>query len=150
VSQPAEVPEPVRVVPVVSAAIVDDLRRPTRILAARRTEPPHLAGRWELPGGKVEAGEAPLAALHRELQEELGVSVQVGPEIPGPGDAPGWQLSPTHRMRVWLVEVAAGEPAPLEDHDAVRWLGPGEWFDVDWLSADLPVVEAVSRLGRRR
>ena len=149
-SLPAEVPEPVRVVPVVSAAIVDDVRRPTRILAARRTEPPHLAGRWELPGGKVELGEAPLAALHRELHEELGVAVEVGPEIPGPEETPGWQLSPTHRMRVWLVQVADGEPAPLEDHDAVRWLGPGEWFDVEWLSADLPVVQAVSRVGRRR
>ena len=149
-SLPAEVPEPVRVIPVVSAAIVDDVRRPTRILAARRTEPPHLAGRWELPGGKVEPGEAPLVALHRELQEELGVEVEVGPEIPGPEPTPGWQLSTTHRMRVWLVQVALGEPAPLEDHDALRWLGPGEWFDVEGLSADLPVVEAVSRVGRRR
>ncbi len=42
-------------------------------------------------------------------------------------------------------------PAPhVVSPDAVRWLGPGEWFDVDWLSADLPVVEAVSRVGHRR
>ena len=69
---------------VVGAAVVDDLVRPTRLLAARRTEPSSLAGGWELPGGKVDDGEMPLAALHRELLEELGVEVRVGPHVPGP------------------------------------------------------------------
>ncbi|PZF86496.1 (deoxy)nucleoside triphosphate pyrophosphohydrolase [Jiangella anatolica] len=127
---------------VVAAAIVDDLVRPARLLAARRSEPPELAGGWEFPGGKVEPGERPLAALHRELREELGIAVEVGPEVPGPYDG-RWALGAGLSMRLWLAVVKEGVPAPLEDHDELRWLGPGEWAGVPWLPADVAVVEAL-------
>jgi 8-oxo-dGTP diphosphatase len=127
---------------VVGAAVLDDLARPTTLLAARRTEPPDLAGGWELPGGKVEPGEDAVAALHRELAEELGVEVEVGAELPGP-DGGGWPMNAGYRMRVWRVRVVRGVPAPIEDHDEVRLLGPGEWLDVAWLPADVPVVRAL-------
>lgn len=127
---------------VVAAAIVDDLVRPRRLLAARRSEPPELAGGWEFPGGKVEPGERPAEALHRELREELGVAVELGAEITGPLDG-RWALTPGLSMRLWLAVVVDGVPAPLEDHDELRWLGPGEWAGVPWLPADVAVVEAL-------
>jgi 8-oxo-dGTP diphosphatase len=128
---------------VVGAAIVDDLARPTRLLAARRTEPPALAGGWELPGGKVEPGEDTAVALHREILEELGVRVELGREVPGPvGGA--WPLGQRYLMRVWLAEVSSGRPEPLEDHDELRWLDLADVFSVRWLPADLPIVDAVT------
>ena len=68
---------------VVGAVIVDSFERPTRVLGARRSRPEGLAGRWEFPGGKVEAGEGRRVALIREVREELGVGLEVGEEIEG-------------------------------------------------------------------
>ncbi|MDF8264973.1 NUDIX domain-containing protein [Luteipulveratus sp. YIM 133296] len=134
---------------VVGAALVDDLERPTRLLAARRTEPPALAGGWELPGGKVEPGESLEQAWHRELAEELGVQVELGDRVPGPlrGDAEegAWPLGPSYAMHVRLAVVVTGEPQPLDEHDALRWLPVAQLYDVGWLRDDRPVIEAVER-----
>lgn len=129
---------------VVGAAIVDDLERPTRLLAARRTEPSSLAGGWELPGGKVDEGESPLSALHRELLEELGVQVALGEHVPGPLPGTTWPLGERYEMLVWLARVVAGEPEPLEDHDLLRWLTLEDLYAVEWLPADLPIVDVVA------
>ena len=130
---------------VVGAAIVDDLDRPTTVLSARRTEPPELAGGWELPGGKVDPGEDPLAALHREIREELGVSIEVGALLEGPVDG-GWPLGEQYVMQVWLARVTGGEPRPLEDHDRLRVLTRAQLYAVGWLPADLPIVDAMAEL----
>ncbi|MBD8059156.1 (deoxy)nucleoside triphosphate pyrophosphohydrolase [Cellulomonas sp. JH27-2] len=129
---------------VVAAAIVDDLDEPQQLLAARRTVPASLAGRWEFPGGKVDAGEAPVDALHRELREELGVRVRLGDEVVGP-DEGLWRLTDTYVMRLWFAVLAAGQPQPLVEHDELRWLAPGEWLTVPWLDADVRIVEAIAR-----
>ena len=144
VSRPLATP-----VVVVAAALVDDLIAPTLLLAARRHRPVSLAGRWEFPGGKVDGDETPLEALHREIGEELGVTIDVGEELIAP-DGGGWRISARYVMRLWPATVATGEPAPLVEHDELRWLGPGEWLSVAWLDADVPLVRELEARSRGR
>ncbi|MDG5805361.1 (deoxy)nucleoside triphosphate pyrophosphohydrolase [Streptomyces neyagawaensis] len=122
---------------VVGAALLKD----GRLLAARRSAPPELAGRWELPGGKVEPGESPEQALVRELREELGVEAKSAERVPGE-----WPVGSGHVLRVWIAHLLSGEPRPLEDHDELRWLSADEVWDVDWLDQDVPAVMETVRL----
>jgi 8-oxo-dGTP diphosphatase len=133
---------------VVGAAIVDDLGRPSMLLSARRTEPSALAGGWEFPGGKVDPGEQHAEALRRELREELGVEVELGDLLVGPLDGGGWPLGDAFVIWIWWAVVTDGEPQPLEDHDALRWLARDDLYAVPWLPADLPIVRAAE--GRLR
>jgi 8-oxo-dGTP diphosphatase len=115
---------------VVGAAILRD----GRVLAARRTSPATAAGRWEFPGGKVERGETPAAALVREVAEELGCRIEVTTWLAG--EVP---IGSTHTLTVALARLVDGEPDPTE-HDVVRWLAAAELGDVDWLDADRPFL----------
>ncbi|MGW1746371.1 (deoxy)nucleoside triphosphate pyrophosphohydrolase [Streptomyces sp. NPDC002092] len=122
---------------VVGAALFDG----DRLLAARRSAPPELAGRWELPGGKVEPGETPEAALVRELHEELGVDADPVARVPGE-----WPLKPPYVLQVWTARLHpdSAAPKPLQDHDELRWLTPDELWDVPWLDQDIPAVRELT------
>lgn len=130
---------------VVGGAVLDSLAAPRRLLVARRTAPPQFAGMWEFPGGKVESGETAEQALHRELLEELGVSIRLGAELDS-GSADGWPLNGRAAMRVWFAELLDGVPHPLQDHDELRWVNLRNReavLGLPWIPADLPIVEAL-------
>ncbi|MDQ3627783.1 MAG: NUDIX domain-containing protein [Actinomycetota bacterium] len=121
---------------VVGAAIVSH----GRVVAARRTNPVALAGGWEFPGGKVDAGETPEQACVREVHEELGCVIRVVGELSGRAVLrPGWIL------QVLVAELAEAEPVPHE-HDAIRWLDPEELLDWPWLAADAPFLPELREL----
>ncbi|MFF4041504.1 (deoxy)nucleoside triphosphate pyrophosphohydrolase [Streptomyces sp. NPDC001816] len=124
---------------VVGAALLDA----GRLLAARRSAPPELAGRWELPGGKVEPGERPEDALVRELREELGIDTEAVERVPGE-----WPLRSPYVLQVWIARLRPGSaaPRPLQDHDDVRWLTPDEVWDVAWLDQDVAAVREIETL----
>ena len=139
-------PEPA--VDVVGAAIVEDILHPTRLLAARRAPGERHAGRWELPGGKVDPGETLEGALRREIIEELGTPAELHERVDGPAPGGWWPLSTStgsvaYRMAVW-VATTESEPQPVEGHDELRWLGPDELDAVDWLDGDLPIIAALA------
>jgi 8-oxo-dGTP diphosphatase len=123
------------------------LLRDGAVLAAQRTRPPELAGRWELPGGRVEPGEAEPDAVVRELREELGVDVRATGRL-------GTDLPLTDVvLRVHTAELAPGspEPRPLE-HAALRWVDAADVPGLDWVAADRAVaadLRALLRAGAR-
>lgn len=129
----ARVPSPE--VLVMGAAIIDG----GRVLAARRTTPEHVRGLWEFPGGKVEPGEDPEAALVREIREELGCEVEVTGHLDG--EQP---IKDGYTLRVAVATLLAGEPVPHE-HDAIRWLGADELDLVTWLGPDVPFLDDLRR-----
>jgi 8-oxo-dGTP diphosphatase len=107
-----------------------------RLLAAQRTAPPALAGLWEFPGGKVEAGEDDGTALRRECREELGVDVEVG-------DLLGVLPVPVGMLHVYWATLADGTPQRRE-HAALRWLSVDELFDVPWIPVDLALIGRIA------
>jgi len=124
-----------RRVHVVGAAILRD----GRCLVARRSEKMSSPLSWEFPGGKVEEGEQPSAALERELGEELGIDVVVK-DLAGTGRS----LSPEREivLDVYFAELERGEPHPHE-HAEIAWLRPGELEGLDWAEPDVPIVSRV-------
>lgn len=116
---------------VAAAAIIAD----GAVLAARRTAPPAVAGRWELPGGKVEPGESPERAAVREVMEELGVAVRVGRRLGG-----RHPIRPGMSLIVVLAELLGPAPTTSVVHDRLRWLRVDELEEVDWLPADRPLL----------
>jgi 8-oxo-dGTP diphosphatase len=120
---------------VAGALIVGD-----QLLVAQRGAPPELAGRWELPGGKVGAGETDSAALARELAEELGIEVSVGPRL-GSDVA----LSDTMTLRAYLVTQTCAGLAQAHDHRALRWVAAADLDRLDWVPADRAWVPELAR-----
>lgn len=119
----------------VVAAII---KRDNKIFATQRGYG-DLAGGWEFPGGKVEEGETPQDALVREIHEELEATVSVSSFVcQVEYDYPAFHLS----MKCYLCSVVDGHLTLLE-HSAAKWLDAASLDSVDWLPADVAVVDAI-------
>jgi mutator protein MutT len=123
---------------IVAAALIRD----GTVLIGCRNHPAELAGRWEFPGGKCERGETPQAALVREIAEELGARIEVGPEL-------SRQQLPDGAVLILLeARLAAGSPEPRAlEHRELRWVAAGELAERAWAGQnDLFVVDVTGRL----
>jgi 8-oxo-dGTP diphosphatase len=131
-----------RTVLVVVAAVVE---RDGRFLVTRRLEGTHLAGSWEFPGGKCDAGESHEGCLRREMREELAVDVSMGPlELAVTHDYHDRTVE-LHFYRCWLE----GEPAPQIGQE-MRWAPRDELKTLEFPPADAELIDLLARSDEHR
>ena len=124
----------------VVAAIIKDINEQGKeIIFATRRGYGDFKGGWEFPGGKIEEGETPREALVREIKEELDIEISVGELIDTiEYDYPMFHLS----MDCFFAEITSGELV-LKEHEDAKWLTKEELDDVDWLPADVTLIEEI-------
>jgi 8-oxo-dGTP diphosphatase len=124
----------------VAAAVIkasDDKAEP--IIFATQRGYGEFKGGWEFPGGKIEAGETPQEALRREIREELDTEISVGEFIDTiEYDYPTFHLS----MDCFWCQIISGDLV-LKEHEAAKWLTKEKLDSVDWLPADITLIEKI-------
>ena len=124
----------------VVAAVIkasDDKAEP--IIFATQRGYGEFKGGWEFPGGKIEAGETPQEALKREIKEELDTEISVGEFIDTiEYDYPTFHLS----MDCFWCQIVSGDLV-LKEHEAAKWLTKEKLDSVDWLPADITLIEKI-------
>jgi 8-oxo-dGTP diphosphatase len=122
---------------VVAALIVRD----QQVLVCQRTRHQSMPLKWEFPGGKIEPGEGPEAALHRELEEELGILASIGPRVATIRHS--YDGGPGVELHFFLVEQFQGEMQNRIFRD-VKWAAKQELPDFDFLEADVELVKQIA------
>ena len=130
-----------KTVKVVAAVITACNENGEKIIFATQRGYGEFKDGWEFPGGKVEPGETPQEALKREIMEELETEIKVGDLIETiEYDYPTFHLS----MDCFWAEIVKGDLV-LREHEAAKWLTKEQLESVDWLPADIEVVQAIQR-----
>ena len=127
---------------VASLIIVGD-----RMLVGQRSPASSSPGCWELPGGKVEAGESDQDALQREIKEELGLDIEVGEKF---SESHVIVASKEISMSVYLCQVHSLETIRHTVHSEIRYISHHEIFDLAWAPADIPLLEELAYLLENR
>jgi 8-oxo-dGTP diphosphatase len=135
-------------IPVAAAILYRKFEESIEILSAKRAAGESFEFKWEFPGGKFEAGESAEQALRRELLEELGVELEVGPQLLGAGGEDGWDMGNGYVLFPFFAQIKAGQDIHLgPQHSEIKWLKIADVESVDWVEADLPPLRAaVSQL----
>ena len=123
--------------------MTDDLGR---VLIAERPAGSHQAGWWEFPGGKIQSSETAYEAIVRELDEEIGITVQAARELlTYPHEYPERIVT----LHVFVVEQYSGQPRGVEGQ-TLRWESLAALMDIGLLPADLPIVDALESISPSR
>ena len=130
-----------KIVRVVAAVIKAENEKGEPIIFATQRGYGEFKGGWEFPGGKIESGETPQEALKRETMEELETEIAVGEFIDTVEyDYPEFHLS----MDCFWCEIINGDLV-LKEHEAARWLTRELLDDVEWLAADVTLIEKIRK-----
>ena len=136
-----------KMVLVSAVALID---RDGRVLLAQRPEGKAMAGLWEFPGGKIESGETPEAALIRELHEELGIDTAASCLAPLSFASHSYAATKTHPafhlvMMLFVCRRWQGRPQPIESGQ-LKWVRPQQLRDYPMPAADIPLIAALQDL----
>ncbi len=120
------------------------LVKKNKVLIARRAPHKSMPGKWEFPGGKIEASETPEAALERELFEEFGVKTKTGEFIAtSEHDYGSFKI----KLLAYFSTYEEGN-FNLTDHDQIEWVKLEKLLEFDLAKADVPIVEKILILGK--
>lgn len=131
-----------KIVRVVAAVIKATNENGEPIIFATQRGYGDFKGGWEFPGGKIEEGETPQEALKREIMEELDTEIEIGELIDTVEyDYPTFHLS----MDCFWCEIVKGDLV-LKEHEAAKWLDEKSFYSVEWLPADVSLINRISTI----